>query len=199
MVSGSLFYSYLSMGIMWPQLRTPLALAILQGGEKLIRDYGSFHLNELELSDNHTQMLVEIAIREHNKYNLPTKYLTVKSMRIEWGKSLKAANTLVNSYGQQITSRPTYNRVDSLRHNKISSDFFDVIGTNVFLLKQDQISARKFRESFSSVNGREVRCAMVAKMRDKLLAVRGNQQTNFHRLAALGLEKNDYNIESSLG
>lgn len=53
------------MGKMWPQLRTPLALAILQEGDKLIMHYGSFNLNELELSDNQTQMLVETAIREH--------------------------------------------------------------------------------------------------------------------------------------
>lgn len=104
----------------------------------------------------------------------------------------------MNSYEQHITSRPTYNRVDSLRH-KSSSDFFDVIGTNVFLLKQDNFSARKFRESFSSVNGREIRCALVAKMKSKLLAVRGNQQTTFHQLAALGLENNDFDMESSFG
>ncbi|MCF7506378.1 hypothetical protein [Vibrio sp. L3-7] len=70
-----------------------MALAILQEGDKLIMHYGSFNLNELELSDNQTKMLVETAIREHKKYNLPTKYLTLKSMTLEWGKSLKAANT----------------------------------------------------------------------------------------------------------
>jgi hypothetical protein len=185
------------MGKMWPQLRTPLALAILQEGE-LIMHYGSFNLNELELSDNQTQMLVETAIREHKKYNLPTKYLTLESMTLEWGKSLKAANTLVDSFEQQITSRSAHSRVDFLRH-KSSSEFFEVIDRNIFLLKQDKNSAKKFRESFASVNGKEVRCALVAKMRDKLLAVRGEQQTEFHQLAALGLEKRNFNMESNIG
>nr|WP_048664375.1 hypothetical protein [Vibrio crassostreae] len=186
------------MGKMWPQLRTPLALAILQEGDKLIMRYGSFNLNELELSDNQTQMLVETAIREHKKYNLPTKYLTLESMTLEWGKSLKAANTLVDSFDQQITSRSAHSRVNFLRH-KSSSEFFEVIERNIFLLKQDENSAKKFRESFASVNGKEVRCTLVAKMRDKLLAVRGDQQTEFHQLAALGLEKRNFNMESDIG
>ncbi|WP_213902853.1 hypothetical protein, partial [Vibrio crassostreae] len=88
-----------------------MALAILQEGG-LIMHYGSFNLNELELSDNQTQMLVETAIREHKKYNLPTKYLTLESMTLEWGKSLKAANTLVDSFEQQITSRSAHSRVN---------------------------------------------------------------------------------------
>nr|PMJ93696.1 hypothetical protein BCU10_00940 [Vibrio splendidus] len=179
-------------------MRTPLALAILQERDKLIMHNGSFNLNELELSDNQTQMLVETAIREHKKYNLPTKYLTLESMTFEWGKSLKAANTLVDSFEQQITSRSAHSRVDFLRH-KSSSEFFEVIERNIFLLKQDKNSAKKFRESFSSVNGKEVRCALVAKMRDKLLAAQGEQQTKFHQLAALGLEKRNFNMESNIG
>ncbi|CAK1962126.1 conserved hypothetical protein [Vibrio crassostreae] len=198
MVSRYLFCSYLSMGKMWPQLRTPLALAILQEGDKLIMHYGSFNLNELELSDNQVQMLVETAIREHKKYNLQTKYLTLESMTLEWEKSLKAANTLVDSFEQQITSRSAHSRVNFLRH-KSSSEFFEVIERNIFLLKQDKNSAKKFRESFASVNGKEVRCTLVAKMRDKLLAVRGDQQTEFHQLAALGLEKRNFNMESNIG
>ncbi|QXX08847.1 hypothetical protein KW548_17105 [Vibrio neptunius] len=66
------------------------------------------------------------------------------------------------------------------------------------MLKRDKNSAKKFRESFSSVNGKEVRCALVAKVRDKLLEVRGGQQTEFHQLAALGLEKRNFNIESNI-
>ncbi len=186
------------MGKMWPQLRTPLALAILQEGDKLIMHDGSFNLNELELSDNQTQRLVETAIREHKKYNLPTKYLTLESMTLEWEKSLKAANTLIDSFEQQITSRSTHSRVDFLRH-KSSSEFFEVIERNIFLLKQDKNSAKKFRESFSSVNGKEVRCALVAKVRDKLLEVRGDQQVEFHQLAALGVEKRKFNMESKIG
>lgn len=175
-----------------------MALAILKGEDKLIMGYGSFNLNRLELSENQTQILVETAIREHKKYNLPTKYLTFESMRLEWGKSLKAANILVSNYEPRIISRFTYNKVDFLK-DKSRSDFLDVVGKNVSLLKQDKISAKKFRESFSSVNGREVRCAIVAKMKDKLLAVRANQQTSFHQLAALGLEKNDFDMESRFG
>lgn len=196
MVSRRLFCSYLSMGKMWPQLRTPLALAILQEGDKLIMHYGSFNLNELELSNNQTQLLVETAFREHKKYNLPTKYLTLESMTLEWEKSLKAANTLIDSFEQQIT-RSTHSRVDFLRHRS-RSQFFEVIERNIFLLKRDKNSAKKFRESFSSVNGKEVRCALVAKVRDKLLEVRGGQQTEFHQLAALGLEKRNFNIESNI-
>lgn len=44
MVSGSLFYSYLSMGKMWPQLRIPLALAILQGGREVNKGLWFFSL-----------------------------------------------------------------------------------------------------------------------------------------------------------
>ncbi|CAM3206969.1 hypothetical protein [Vibrio neptunius] len=173
-----------------------MALAILQEGDKLIMHYGSFNLNELELSNNQTQLLVETAFREHKKYNLPTKYLTLESMTLEWEKSLKAANTLIDSFEQQIT-RSTHSRVDFLRHRS-RSQFFEVIERNIFLLKRDKNSAKKFRESFSSVNGKEVRCALVAKVRDKLLEVRGGQQTEFHQLAALGLEKRNFNIESNI-
>lgn len=195
MVSGYLFCGYLSMGKMWPQLRTPLALAILQGMNRLA--YGNFNLNDLELSKNQIQMLVKTAIKKHKKYNLSTKHLTIESMRLEWDKSLDAANTLVKSYEQQVTCKSTSNRVNLLSHAR-RSEFFEVIGTNVFLLKQDKISAQKFRESFTSVNGKETRCVLVREMREKLLAARGSQQTTFHQLAALGLEKRYLNIKNSL-
>ncbi|MDP2592948.1 hypothetical protein Q8W41_26160, partial [Vibrio splendidus] len=122
-----------------------MALAILQEGDKLIMHDGSFNLNELELSDNQTQRLVETAIREHKKYNLPTKYLTLESMTLEWEKSLKAANTLIDSFEQQITSRSTHSRVDFLRH-KSSSEFFEVIERNIFLLKQGLCCVIKFKD-----------------------------------------------------
>ncbi|TFH90276.1 hypothetical protein [Vibrio ouci] len=185
------------MGKMWPQLRTPLALAILKTDDKWLTDAGSFNLNDLELSRYQAQILVETAIKEHNKYNLPTDNLTLESMRYEWKKSLNAANTLVDSYEQQIINRLTQSRVDSVRH-KSRSEFLEVIGTSVFLLKQDKTAAQMFRESFALENGREVRCALVAQMRGKLLAVGGNEKTAFHQLAALGLDEHYINNEKRL-
>ncbi|MGF1719105.1 hypothetical protein L4D20_03565 [Vibrio kyushuensis] len=182
------------MGKMWPQLRTPLALAILQSANQFPRSYCGFDLRELALSQNQIRQLVRAGVAEHRRYGVSTQSLTNETIRCEWEKSVDAASAVINAYDRQTAhastshQRLTCSGVDTFSHIK-RAEFFNIIGTTFSLLKQSKMASQQFRESYANTEGGETRCVIVKTMRETMLSAIGGKQTVFHHLVALGLEK----------
>lgn len=185
MIPIEIFHQYLVIGSKLPQLRTPLAIKVLQESIS-----NNFNIQDLLISAPSTQQIeqsINIAHKLHDKYKINIKILSTQAIQKEWFKTLNAIYFILLKYNDLIEdSYYEYNKV--YLQQPFEKVFIDSTLTNIISIADkyfSNVDAEDFKNSYTN-NDIKLRFIYIKIMQKHLCKIL--PCANISKHVALGLD-----------